>query len=899
MQIYVSGNVVRSGDGSAEHPFRTIQEAADIAKAGDTVFVGPGVYREWVRPVNPGTEKDRITFISTEKGEAVITGAERLGMWEAFENVWRVRIPGSFFGNYNPYIDTVHGDWFSSKSPNPHTGEIYLDGKSMYEVFDLSLCMHPQKDKRSWDPEFSTYVWYTAQEDGNTIIYANFQGKNPNEENVELSVRKACFMPEKTGVDYITLCGFTIRCAATQWAPPTAYQEGMVGPNWAKGWIIEDCNIYESKCCGISLGKYYQKGSNNKWTTNWVKIGSQTERDCVCQAVNEGWDKETIGSHVVRRCDIHDCGQTGIVGHMGCVFSLIEDNHIHHINNKHNLAGAEIGGIKFHAAIDTIIRRNHIDHCTRGIWLDWQAQGTRVTQNFMHDNVPPEGTIIDDGLSLGEDIFIEVSHGPTLIDHNLLLSDISARISTQGISFVHNLIHGSFTYVGRGTDDGSKKIPTSRFTPYHVPHSTKIAGFMTIQHGDARFYNNIFVQKPVRQDLLDYCVSQGTDTLQLNNFICGTCVYSGYPTAAEYFAGFSKEKCYKYGSSDIYYDHMPVYTGGNAFFNGARPCESEVAAHMDKTHKISIYVDFADGRYTLHTNLYEYLPRDYTIPVNSDVLGVAFEPEQRFENPDGSAIMFDVDYFGRRRSRFPVAGPFEECDTDRFTVQSEGFGPYKLGHRQKGRITEKADIPPKDPEDPNFIIKDFEQAMEEEAARGEGPLEEKEDVPEPEEIVAKVNANILLTGCDAVGISFPFEGSLFRVRDMYVKGNEVWLYDGVNDKLVELDCEYGIYHSPKKWSVGAMQSLDVSDDPNCEGFVRTAGTLLCILSKSMTQDPADTCQAIQDKVNSGIEPKGIKMRFTPRYLKFIRNKKFISLEDVVFRMSRGSMDIVTERLEKL
>ena len=41
------------------------------------------------------------------------------------------------------------------------------------------------------------------------------------------------------------------------------------------------------------------------------------------------------------------------------MFSLIEDNHIHHINNKQNLAGAEIGGIKMHAAIDVIIRRNH------------------------------------------------------------------------------------------------------------------------------------------------------------------------------------------------------------------------------------------------------------------------------------------------------------------------------------------------------------------------------------------------------------------------------------------------------------------------------------------------------------------------------------------------------------
>jgi hypothetical protein len=165
--------------------------------------------------------------------------------------------------------------------------------------------------------------------------------------------------------------------------------------------------------------------------------------------------------------------------------------------------------------------------------------------------------------------------------------------------------------------------------------------------------------------------------------------------------------------------------------------------------------------------------------------------------------------------------------------------------------------------------------------------------------VSEINSNVLLTGCDAVGIKFPFEGGLFQVSDMFVKGNEVWLYDNVNEKLVELDLEYGIYHNLKKWSVGALQSLDVSDDPNLEGMVRTAGTLLCILSKSMAHDSKDTCDTIQAKVNEGIEPKGIKMRFTPKYLKFIRNKKFISLEDVIYRMSRGSMDVVTERLEHL
>ena len=71
MQIYVAGNVLRSGDGTVNHPFKTISEAAQLAKAGDTVFVGPGIYREWVRPVNSGCEDKRITYISTSRSEAV------------------------------------------------------------------------------------------------------------------------------------------------------------------------------------------------------------------------------------------------------------------------------------------------------------------------------------------------------------------------------------------------------------------------------------------------------------------------------------------------------------------------------------------------------------------------------------------------------------------------------------------------------------------------------------------------------------------------------------------------------------------------------------------------------------------------------------------------------------
>lgn len=41
-------------------------------------------------------------------------------------------------------------------------------------------------------------------------------------------------MPSKTGVGYITVSGFVVTKAATTWAPPAAYQDGMIGPHWSK-----------------------------------------------------------------------------------------------------------------------------------------------------------------------------------------------------------------------------------------------------------------------------------------------------------------------------------------------------------------------------------------------------------------------------------------------------------------------------------------------------------------------------------------------------------------------------------------------------------------------------------------------------------------------------------------
>ncbi len=290
-----------------------------------------------------------------------------------------------------------------------------------------------------------------------------------------------------------------------------------------------------------------------------------------------------------------------------------------------------------------------------------------MTQNLFHDNVPPKGTVFADELALAEDIFVEVSHGPTLIDNNLLLSDCSARISTQGIAFVHNLVAGSFTWVGDGTDNGGHRLPTPRYTPYHVPHSTEIAGFMTFLHGDARFYNNIFVQKDIREDLVAYAKDSGLFESCKYQFICGTKPYDGYPSAETYFAKFTPETAVSHYGKDIYYEHLPVYTGGNVYFNGALPCDTEENYRKDTDHKITLSLTAENGKYMLETNLYDYLPKFETPFVSTETLGEAFEPEQKFESPDGSPIIFKYDYFGKERELMPLAGPFS-CGFSSVTV---------------------------------------------------------------------------------------------------------------------------------------------------------------------------------------------------------------------------------------
>jgi len=623
-------HVAKSGsdlaEGTKQDPFLTINKAASVAVAGDTIIVHEGEYREWVKPRNGGlSENRRITYQAAEGEKVVIKGSEQIKEWERVEGtVWKAVLPNEFFGDYNPYIEKIFGDWVVY-NPGRHLGDVYLNGMSFYEAENLEQLQNPEVKTEVLDhwtqtivpvinPEQTKYLWFAEVDEKNTTIYANFHESNPNEELVEINVRKACFYPEQMGINYITVRGFEMCQAATPWTPPTADQPGLIGPHWSKGWIIEDNIIHDSKCSAISIGKEASTGDNFR-SKRKDKPGYHYQIETVFLAKQSGWSKEKIGSHIIRNNIIYDCGQNGIVGHLGCVFSEIYQNHIYNIGIKREFYGHEIAGIKLHAAIDVQIHNNRIHDCSLGTWLDWQTQGTRVSKNLYYRN--------------SRDLFVEVSSGPYIVDHNILTADYALDNHAQGGAYINNLIGGKMVH---------RKM-LDRATPYHVPHSTEIAGFAVTYGGDDRFFNNIFIGDDGLEDV-------------------GTVHYNGYTTSLEEYI----EKVHEQEGDHQAFNQVeqPVYINNNAYFKGANSFERENEKLEDHNFNPNLEIIEEGDEVYLSLELPEGFGRFLGEIHSTNTLERVRIVDAEFENPDGSVLSLETDLVGNQREEKSVIGPIAQ-----------------------------------------------------------------------------------------------------------------------------------------------------------------------------------------------------------------------------------------------
>ena len=552
-EIHVSKTGRDSDTGDRNNPYLTINKAARVAGPGDTVTVHAGTYREWVRPVRGGAgENKRITYRAAPGEKVIVKGSEHVTSWtREGASVWKVELSNAFFGHYNPYALKLSGGWLNYGKWH-HRGDVYLNGEAFYEK---ETAEEVKQARQSWHCQASDEV---------TTIRANFGDANPNTELAEINVRESLFMPKVTALKYITVDGFGFAHAAANWAPPVIeLQTGAVGPRMGKHWIIQNCTVVNARCVGIILGQ-----------------APGVEYD----------DIDAYGDHIVRNNVIKRCGQAGIAGQKGATRSLIAGNFIEDTNYRREFGGWETAAIKLHNSVDTVITGNlirgvyHQQQAAYGIWMDYANQGTRITRNIIYDTE-------------AETIFLEMNHGPALIDNNILAGR-GLKSNSEATLIAHNLL----------VDSWYKYQPdTNRRSQYYKPHTTIAEGAKTGTAKDERWYNNIFIRR-------------GLDDVK---------------TAPGY-------------ESDY-----------NIFYEGAKPSsfgdehsvvESFATGFTHENRPLGVTIKFSVNEAALG------LKGPW---VDKELVGVFSTVGQTIEDRHGKAIKVDADFNGRRYSR-PIAGPLAD-----------------------------------------------------------------------------------------------------------------------------------------------------------------------------------------------------------------------------------------------
>jgi len=118
--------------GTEARPFATINRAAQVLQPGERVVVGPGIYRERIRPARGGSGPTQLISYEAQPGVQVILRGSRLfvGPWTRGQgtasNVWSARLNEKLFDGYRPFaVPNVTEEQFMSMDwAQPQRGKV-------------------------------------------------------------------------------------------------------------------------------------------------------------------------------------------------------------------------------------------------------------------------------------------------------------------------------------------------------------------------------------------------------------------------------------------------------------------------------------------------------------------------------------------------------------------------------------------------------------------------------------------------------------------------------------------------------------------------------------------------------------------------------------------------------
>jgi len=428
---YVNVNLGNDeNNGSEPTPFKTIQRAAQLAKAGDTVLVLPGIYRERVSPINTGLVDKPITFKSVVKHEAIIRGSVPWtpSTYNSDTKISWGNIDASVFTDSShadganpflvpscvtPYKREGAPEFKENKNADPNMkyslGQVFVDGE-MYMQCPYRSEM--EATDKSWFFDSTTHQLYV-------------HGTN---ENIEITNQRRLFAPHKRGLRYINVEGFVLEHCGNQypnqfWSLRENQQAGALGTRSGRFWKITNNRIRFANGIGI----------------DWGNEGGAS------QDLETGDNGQASGSsgHIISNNIISDNGAAGTASFMSKRF-VFSDNIVERNNNLHFYGKRrwESAGMKVHCPTDSIISGNVIrDNYCHGVWSDQGAGANSVFQNNVILNNEGNGINFEIGQNTtgkvvnnifdGNDCGVTfVTSGGVLIAHNLFIRSKTCDIQT-------------------------------------------------------------------------------------------------------------------------------------------------------------------------------------------------------------------------------------------------------------------------------------------------------------------------------------------------------------------------------------------------------------------------------------------------------------------------------------
>jgi len=420
---YVDNRNPRAADsnpGTKELPFLTINKAAQVLRPGERVVIMTGVYRERIDPARGGAGPDKMISYEAAPGSKVIVKGSRVVKtgWQpstgykldlpaassAQVKIYERRLDDLDFQGYNPFgmVDIMQDRVYLMPKPEElwrhlaRRGMVFVEGRRLDQV-------ESYRELGARDGAF----W--CEHDGLTIHVRLPGDASPAQREVELAIQEQVFAPRTRGLSYLRLKGISFEHAANGFPVP---QRGMVSLSRGHHWIIEDCILRQANGVALDIGA-------QDWNLKPPAV---------------------IGQAIVRRNHIDDVGVCGIAG-MAVQETLIEFNLIEHVGYQDVELAWETGGIKLHSAKNCLLRNNVIRHTihAEAIWLDYENTNTRVTGNVMGDTLE----------TLRGGIYLEASHDPNMIDHNIIWKATEG----QGGGSYNMPAHGGWGITVDGSDE--------------------------------------------------------------------------------------------------------------------------------------------------------------------------------------------------------------------------------------------------------------------------------------------------------------------------------------------------------------------------------------------------------------------------------------------------------------